>query len=241
MTESIKQRFDIVREKIYNACHRSTREIDEVKIVVVTKGQTITKINDVLNAGALYLGENYPEETLEKIKLIETNFNPYWHMIGHIQSRKIKMLYPTFSMIHSIDSIEVAKKVNDFYSSKNMKIQILIEINISGESSKNGFDGSTIHKRDLILNDYEELRKFDSLIPSGLMTMPPESKTGEENRVYFGLCKELLYKIQSKNNDEIFKELSMGTSFDYETAIEEGATFIRIGEAIMGERKIKNL
>lgn len=239
MENSIQNRYLEVNEKISLACAKAGRRRDDVNLVVVTKGQPVEKIIEVVNAGATILGENYPEETVKKIAQISSQIKPIWHMIGHLQSRKIKLMYPNFQLIHSVDSLDLAKKLNNFYSEKHESCNVLLEINLAGEESKFGFETNTFEKRDLFLNTIESLLLFKNLSLQGLMTMPPLAITQDQNEACYNLCRELLEKINTRFGFKDFKQLSMGTSADFEAAIRCGATLVRVGEAIMGKRPIK--
>ncbi len=236
MTESIRSRYLQVLEKVERACADSGRSSSDVTLVVVTKGQPASKIVEVVNAGASNLGENYPEETHAKLVELGDKVKPIWHMIGHLQSRKIKLMYPYFDMIHSLDSLELAEKLNRYYGTINDVCNVLVEVNLAGEESKYGFNCQSSKQIMFFEDSFEKLLQFSQLKIQGLMTMPPYVSQGEQNETYFRSCKELLLRIEDKFNLLTFNQLSMGTSSDFETAIKCGATFIRIGEAIMGQR-----
>lgn len=230
--------YKSVEERIKAACSRSGRSFDDVKLVVVTKKQPASKINEVLAAGAKYLGENYPEQLVLKIPEIDHVFKSEWHMIGHIQSRKIKYIAQYFSVVHSIDDLETASKLNQACESKGITIPILIEVNIAGEISKKGIQADSEKDWDSIVDFIDNIKMFGSIRPVGLMTMPPFTHSGESNRIHFRKCRQLLDHINRNLKVNDFCELSMGTSSDFEIAVEEGATYVRIGEAIMGSRNI---
>lgn len=236
MEESIQSRFLNIKERISQSCHSAGRMTDDVSLVVVTKGRTAEEIMEVVKAGAVILGENYPEETIEKIQLIDKRVNPVWHMIGHLQSRKIKLMYPYFKMIHSVDSIELAKKLDTFYKVNDEKCSILLELNIAGEETKFGFSASSTRNKNELLGTIEELLSFENLRLNGLMTMPPYAIQKRQNATYYDQCRQMMELIQKKFSLKEFNQISMGTSADFETAIECGATIIRVGEAIMGKR-----
>jgi PLP dependent protein len=236
MTESIQDRYKVVNEKIVQACRQASRKREDVKLIVVTKGHNSTSIIEAVKAGASILGENYPEETVRKIGEIGDQVNPIWHMIGHLQSRKIKLMYPSFSCIHSIDSVELAQKINRFYEEKNAVIDVLLEVNIAGEESKFGFDAGSESKRDALLAIFEPIFKLSHVHPVGLMTMPPYAIEPTQNEACYNLCNKFCEKIRERSGLSDFRQLSMGTSVDFESAVKCGATYIRVGEAIMGKR-----
>lgn len=235
----IEKRYRQVIEKIDGACSRSHRDFNDVKLVVVTKGQPVEKILEVVNAGATLLGENYPEETHKKILELGEAVKPGWHMIGHIQSRKIKYLAQHFSVVHSLDNLDSAIKLDAAFKQAGRKIPVMMEINVSGERSKSGFICIDEYSESQLLLAVKEIVKLENLTLVGLMTMPPFQEIGSENRVYFSKCHLILERIREKLRLTDLNQLSMGTSFDLETAIEEGATYVRVGEAIMGPRMTK--
>ncbi len=232
----IQDNYQKIQKRIGAACKRAGRDPESVDTVVVTKFQPAWKINEVIRAGARQLGENYPEQLAQKIADIDLSTNPKFHMIGHLQSRKIKYIVEYFSMVHSIDSLETAVKLDKACEQANIRLPVFIEVNIAGEVSKNGLDADSKEKWDSVVDFANQINDLKNLDLVGLMTMPPFSNVGEINRPYFQQCRLLLDHINQKTNIPGFKELSMGTSSDFEVAIEEGATFVRIGEAIMGPR-----
>jgi PLP dependent protein len=240
MSESIEERYNLVNQKIEQACRQAGRERQDVKLITVTKGHSASSIIEVLQAGATILGENYPEETVRKIEEMGDQINPIWHMIGHLQSRKIKLMYPYFSCIHSIDSLELAQKINKFYEENNAFIEVLLEVNIAGEESKFGFDASSSSKREALFTIFDSILKLSHIKPVGLMTMPPYADQPTQNEACYNLCYDFCEKIREKSGLSEFKQLSMGTSADFETALKCGATYIRVGEAIMGKRIYPN-
>jgi pyridoxal phosphate enzyme (YggS family) len=239
MTETIAERYSMVQEKMRAACKKVDRKEDDVKLLVVTKGFGAESIIQAVEAGATDLGENYPEETIRKIneiKKMRPEINPTWHMIGHLQSRKIKLMNPNFSMIHSIDSLDLAEKLDKHYREIGKCIDVLAEINIAGEDSKFGFDVSDKNKRNKFISDFERFTCFTQLRWIGLMTMPPYAIREGQNKEIYTICREMQMNIKESSALAPFIQLSMGTSADYEDAIECGATMVRVGEAIMGER-----
>lgn len=238
MTDSIQERFQLVNQKIGDACHDAGRAREEVHLIVVTKGHTADSIIKVVKAGGTILGENYPEETISKIEEIDNTVKPSWHMIGHLQSRKIKLMHPAFDCIHSIDSLGLAQKLNRYYEERDSIIDVMLEVNISGEESKYGFNASSSQNRDSLFSVFEEICSLPHLKTIGLMTMPPYAKEPAQNEACYNLCQEFSEDIREKFGLTDFRQLSMGTSADFETAIKCGATYIRVGEAIMGKRII---
>ncbi len=234
--EAVKDRYLRITENINKACGDSGRDPKSVKLVVVTKKQPVDKIIEVLKAGATALGENYPQEAFEKKRSVPVEFSAHWHMIGHIQSRKIKYIVDSCDCVHTIDRLDVAKKLNQACSNTGLKLPVLVEVNISGEENKQGYRIQSTEDKDHFYAEIEQLIHLNFLDFCGLMTMPPFSTTAEESRWVFRGCRLLLEDIQERYRLPLLTQLSMGTSQDYEVAIQEGATYVRIGEAIMGER-----
>ena len=238
MASEIRERFIEVSRRIHAAGERAGRKTDSVKLVVVTKGQSVEKIVEVIAAGATCIGENYPEETHQKIVQIRNvNSSIELHMIGHLQSRKIKYIADDFSMIHSIDGLEIARDLNAKLQLAQKTLPALLEVNLSGEESKHGFNGWEEKNWPKLVDQWLLLwTQLPFLDFIGLMTMPPFTENPGNSRQYFRECRKLLRFVQERNGKTSFDQLSMGTSLDYEVAVEEGATFVRIGEAIMGKR-----
>lgn len=237
MSNEIKEKYLAILEKISSTEISAGRNRNSVKLIVVTKGQPAKKINEVIAAGASLLGENYPEETIEKIPEITGNID--WHMIGHLQSRKIKHIVDHFAMIDSIDRDEIALKLDAQLGASNKVMPALFEVNLSGEASKSGFAAWDENTWGVLCDHFLELMQLKNLKFYGLMTMPPYANDPEESRYVFQKCRKLLTLMQNRIGVNSFNQLSMGTSLDYEVAIQEGATFVRIGEAIMGKRIYK--
>lgn len=225
----IQENIQKVRENIKAACQRTGRQEAEVTLIAVSKTKPCFMIEEAYNAGMREFGENKPQELRDKTK--EFRQSVHWHMIGSLQSNKIKYVVGTACLIHSVDSLELAAAIEKEAAKKNLVVDVLLEINAAAESSKHGFS----------LEEAEEaaqkIAKYFHLNLRGLMTVAPYTENAEENRIYFRKMKELLVDINAKNIDNIHMDiLSMGMSSDYEVAIEEGATMVRIGTGIFGER-----
>ena len=239
MDEEISQKFQEITQRIMVAAKKAGRQYEDIHLVVVTKLKSPDQIMSVIGAGASILGENYPEETHKKILLLgEAAVNVDWHMIGHLQSRKIKFIVDHFSMIHSIDSLEIARELNQKLAAAKKQMNALFEVNVSGEESKHGFSAWDRSVWPALVDQWTELKQENGYLNFvGLMTMPPYAQTAEDSREYFKKCRDLLDYCKARSGNIEFTQLSMGTSLDYEVAIEEGATYVRIGEAIMGKRE----
>lgn len=208
----------------------------EVKVVVVSKAQPVDLIRDAYRAGIRCFGENYPQEAEEKIMLLSDLPGIEWHMIGHLQSRKCPVIARHFKMIHSVDSLPLSQKLNNACERSGRKLPVLLEMNVGGEASKFGWQTSIEENWSEILPDFERILQLSNLDVLGLMTMPPLSDSAEVSRKYFQKLRKLRDYLVSCFPHNTLPDLSMGTSADYEVAVEEGATYVRIGQAILGPR-----
>ncbi len=219
---SIANNLRNVRERLEAACRRSGRPLNSVRLLAVSKGQGLGKLNQAFEAGQTLFGENYVQEAMEKQAGL---LSAEWHFIGLLQSNKVKQVVGNFALIHSVDRLKLLKTVSERAAERGIVQDILIEINIGGENSKSGAS----------VGDAEELlrraREWTGVRVRGLMCMPPPG-SGDQSRPYFRQTKKLLEKWGTENCNE----LSMGTSQDFEAAIEEGATIVRIGTDIFGAR-----
>jgi pyridoxal phosphate enzyme (YggS family) len=227
---SIADNFKTVMDRIAAATKRAGRDSSSVKLVTVTKTVSIEKIREALSSGATILGENRVQEAKEKIEQLGRHAH-HWHLIGHLQANKAKYAVKLFDLIHSVDNLELAVEI-DKQASKIGKVQdVLIEVSIAGETAKAGVS----------IDDAERLVRHVATLGNirvmGLMTMPPYSENSEDSRPYFKKLKELSSIIERENTPGVsMAELSMGMSGDFEVAIEEGATLVRVGTAIFGTR-----
>ncbi|MGE5174084.1 MAG: YggS family pyridoxal phosphate-dependent enzyme [Betaproteobacteria bacterium] len=226
---SISDNLKTVVDRITAAALRAGRDPSTVKLAVVTKTVDIERIREAVAAGAAILGENRVQEAKEKIEKLGPIAG--WHLIGHLQSNKAKYAVKLFDLIHSVDNVELAKEV-DKQAARIGKVQnVLIEVSIAGEASKAGIamqDAAALVR---------EAAKLKNIAVRGLMTIPPFLIDPEEVRPYFRKLRELSEQIAKENIPNVsMKELSMGMSGDFEVAIEEGATMVRVGTAIFGER-----
>ena len=187
-------------------------------------------------AGILCLGENYPEETAQKIGQLGPGTGIEWHMIGHLQSRKTALVAEHFHWFHALDRVSVAAKLENDLQERQKTLPVLLEMNTGGESSKNGWNAWREEEWDALLPEIEALQAFPHLEIRGLMSMPPLATEPEQSRQYFARLNRLRDFLASRLPQLRWEELSMGTSADYPVAIEEGATLIRVGQAILGPR-----
>lgn len=225
----------LLEQRIQSACLKAGRKREEVTLIAVSKLQPCDLIREATTLGQRVFGENYVQEAKQKqMDLKDLQLN--WHLIGHLQKNKAKLVVGEFSLIHSVDSLELAQLLNRICSEKDLRQAVLLEVNLSGEGSKSGMTEKEC------LELVSKAKDFPRLIFSGLMTMPPLSSTPENSRSYFKKLNLLLAEGQSKLSDsdqKNFCQLSMGTTGDFEVAIEEGATLIRVGTAYFGERPVK--
>jgi pyridoxal phosphate enzyme (YggS family) len=225
----IKENLLRVTERIGKAAQRARRDPREIKLVAVSKTVEVDRIKEVIDAGVSILGENYVQEAQKKIE--EIGRSVAWHFIGHLQSNKAKYAVRLFDMIHSVDSLSLAQELNRRAEQAGRIMRVLIEVNISGEATKFGTDEA------LIFDIARGILNLRNLSFEGLMTMPPYFDSPEMSRPYYIKLRDLKEKMAKEGIP--MKELSMGMSNDFEIAIEEGATYVRVGTAIFGERKQK--
>lgn len=236
VTEQIRQNFERVQENIDRALLASGRSLGSARLLVVTKGQSIESIEAAYRAGVRLFGENYPEETLPKIQSLAGCGGVEWHMIGHLQSRKAKIVAENFTMLHSLDSFGLAEKMDRLLKERSRTLPVLLEVNVSGEESKGGWHAWDEQTRETLYAEIENILRFDNLLVRGLMVMPPLFDVPELTRPYFQKARKLREILAGRYPQAGWEELSMGTSADFEIAIQEGSTFVRIGTAIMGPR-----
>lgn len=240
LAEQIRSNYLNVLEKMADAAYRSGRKPADVTLVVVSKGQPLTVIEAAVDIGIRVFGENYPEEAAEKIIHFQGNDQIEWHMIGHLQSRKARLVVESFDYLHSLDGQHLAEKLNTSLAAQNKTLPVLLEMNVSGEESKYGWPAWDESKWEHLLPEVDQLTQFSRLQLSGLMAMPPLFENSEKARPYFARLHKLCDFFSSKFPSLSLHELSMGTSADFCVAIEEGATFVRVGQAILGPRPARS-
>ena len=240
LVSSIRENYKNTLEKIETAAHKSGRNPGNVKLVVVTKMQPIEVVQAAIKAGVRILGENYPEEGVTKIQSLSSQSGVEWHMIGHVQSRKARLVAENFELLHSLDSLKLAQRLDRFAGEKNRILPALLEFNVGGEDTKSGWDALDKAQFDKFLPDVQSILELPNLRIQGLMTMPPLGTDPEDSRRFFQRLRLLRDHLASLYPDVDWSELSMGTSADYAVAIEEGATYVRVGTAIVGARSYKS-
>jgi pyridoxal phosphate enzyme (YggS family) len=214
-------------EKIERAARKAERNPAEIKLVAVSKTVEVERIKEAIDAGVSILGENYVQEAQKKIE--EIGHPVAWHFIGHLQSNKAKYAIRLFDMIHSVDSIPLAEELNRRAEKDGGTMDVMIEVNLSGETTKFGTE------EEKAFDVARKVLHLKNLSLIGLMTMPPYFNDPEMSRPYYVQLRQIKERMAGEGIP--LKELSMGMSNDFEVAIEEGATFVRVGTAIFGARK----
>jgi pyridoxal phosphate enzyme (YggS family) len=235
LATQIRHNLEQVNERIARAAQNAGRSAGDVRLVVVTKAQSLEVVRAAVEAGAQILGENYPEEALPKIEAVSRP-GLQWHMIGHLQSRKAGIVAGHFDMLQSLDSLRLAEKLERLLSEQDRVLPALLEFNVGGEESKFGWPAWEPAQWERLLPEIEAILQLPHLDVRGLMTMPPLYGEGEQTRPFFARLRQLGEYLARRLRAENFRELSMGTSADYPAAVEEGATLVRIGTAIVGPR-----
>ena len=218
-----------VEKHICEACARAGRSRDEVTLIAVSKTKPVSMIEELLPGGTRDFGENKVQELVDKYEVLPKDI--HWHLIGHLQRNKVKYVVDKACLIHSVDSMRLAETISEEGVKKGVTVPVLIEVNVAGEESKFGV---TLEETEGLVR---EIAKLPSIQIKGLMTIAPYVEDPEENRVHFSRLKQLSVDIKDKNIDNVSMDvLSMGMTGDYQVAIEEGATMVRVGTGIFGER-----
>ena len=229
---SVCENYQDVEKKVTEACKRAGRAREEVTLIAVSKTKPVEMLQEIYDENIRDFGENKVQELCSKMEQLPSDIR--WHMIGHLQRNKVKYIVGKVELIHSVDTYRLAEEINIQAKKQNVIVPILVEVNIAHEESKFG-----ISAEDAILL-VEEISKLENIRIKGLMTIAPYVENPEDNRLYFRKIKQLSVDITNKNIDNVFMEiLSMGMTGDYMVAIEEGATMVRVGTGIFGERNYK--
>ena len=232
--EFIKENLAEVEAKICAACERAGRKREEVTLIAVSKTKPVEMLEACMENGITVFGENKVQELCGKYEVLPKNL--HWHMIGHLQRNKVKYLTDKVDLIHSVDSLRLAEAISEDAVKKGVNVNILIEVNVAEEDSKFGLKTEETEKL------VREISSLPNVSIQGLMTIAPYTAVPEENRPIFRTLKQLSVDIDSKNIDNVsMNVLSMGMTGDYEVAIEEGATYVRVGTGIFGERDYTNI
>lgn len=225
ITENLEQ----VRKNIDEACRMAGRDPKEVTLIAVSKTKPVSMLKEAYDAGARCFGENKVQEIMDKHPQLPEDIQ--WHMIGHLQRNKVKYIVDKVSMIHSVDSLRLAQTIEQEAAKHNVCVPVLLEVNVAQEESKFGL------KMDEVLPLIETIADFPHIKVQGLMTIAPYVENAEDNRDFFLQLKKLSVDIEAKNiNNVSMSVLSMGMTGDYQVAVQEGATMVRVGTGIFGER-----
>ena len=224
---SVAENLAEIQSRITNACESAGRPVDEVKLIAVSKTWPAEHVQKAVDAGQLVLGENKLQEGQEKIPVMSDQLE--WHYIGGLQRNKVRKVLGLFHVVHSIDSLKLAKYTNNVAADMGLKPRAFLQVNIGNEESKGGFSTEELEA------SFSEMLELESLKIVGLMCIPPAVEKSEDARVWFSKVVELRDQLE-KAHKVTLPELSMGMSGDFETAIEEGATYVRVGTSIFGQR-----
>lgn len=225
----VKENLLQVQENIRKACEKSGRSPEEVTLIAVSKTKPVPMLEEAYEAGSREFGENKVQEIMDKYPVLPPDI--HWHMIGHLQRNKVKYIVDKVCLIHSVDSLRLAEEISAQAEKKQVEVDILVEVNIAQEESKFGIS------REEAFRLVEEIARLPHIHIKGLMTIAPFVENPEDNREYFHQIRQLSVDIMRKNIDNVsMSVLSMGMTGDYMVAIEEGATMVRVGTGIFGER-----
>lgn len=223
------ENYNEVHGRVKAACNKVSRNESDVTLIAVSKTKPASDIEELYNYGVRDFGENKVQELTLKYEILPKDIK--WHLIGHLQTNKVKYIVDKVYLIHSVDSVKLAQQIEKEASKKDVIVNILVQVNVAGEDTKFGLDCEETIK------NVETIARFPHIRIKGLMTIAPFVENGEQNRKYFNELKQLSVDIQKKNIDNVCMDmLSMGMSGDFETAIEEGATLVRVGTSIFGAR-----
>ena len=230
MESSIAEHLETVRAVITESERRSGQLAGSVELIAVSKTHPPEIVRQAVDAGQLLFGENRVQEAKAKIPDLPAKLR--WHLIGHLQTNKIRQALPLFEVIHSVDSVELLDEIQRIAGDLGLFPRVLLEVNVAGESSKFGFSPQRL------LSQVEQISRADRVQVEGLMTIPPPAFNAEDSRKYFVQLRQLRDRLVMESRFPL-PHLSMGMSGDYRVAVEEGATYVRVGTAIFGERRAK--
>ena len=232
---AIQRNIEAVRDRIEHAAVSAGRDSSGIELIAVTKEKPAVIVKTLSDCGIRKIGESYLKEAIFKIGLL-VDYPIEWHMIGTIQSGKANQILQYFDQVHSVDSVGLARELNTKNIKSGKKLPIYLECNVSGETTKHGWRAWKDSQWELLLPEMEEILNMESLDVKGLMTMAPYSEDPEESRPYFIKLRRLLEYLDKRYPNQGFFGLSMGMSGDFEVAIQEGASTVRIGTALVGQR-----
>jgi PLP dependent protein len=223
----IAENLERAHEQIAQAAAKVGRAIDEIELVAISKTHDAAKVREAIEAGQTLFGESRVQEA--RVKIPELPSNLRWHFVGHLQKNKIRHALPLFELTHSVDSLALAEDINRIAEEDGLHPRVLLEVNVAGEGSKFGF------QPDRLRAEMESLLALPRLSILGLMTIPPIAEEAEASRKYFVQLRELRARLQTEFHVDL-AQMSMGMTQDFAVAVEEGATLVRVGTAIFGER-----
>lgn len=225
----VKEHYLEIKQSICDMCKETNRTTDACTLIAVSKTKPVEMLKEAYDAGCRDFGENKVQEILDKYELLPSDIR--WHMIGHLQTNKVKYIVDKVALIHSVDSLKLAKEISKQAVKKNVAVPILLEVNVAEEETKYGFTAETV------LDAVEEIALLPGVLVMGLMTIAPYVENPEENRIYFQQLRQISVDILRKNIDNVnMNILSMGMTGDYLVAVSEGATYVRVGSGIFGNR-----
>ena len=225
----LKKQYQEVKQIVIQSCINASRNPDDVTLIAVSKTKPVEMLKEIYDSGCRHFGENKVQELMDKYEQLPKDIK--WHMIGHLQRNKVKYVVGKTFLIHSVDSLRLAEEISKEAVKKNVDVDILIEVNVAMEESK---FGTTLEQA---IELTEQIAQLPNIHIKGYMTIAPFVENPEDNRVYFKKLKQLSVDITQKNIDNVSIDcLSMGMTNDYEVAISEGATYVRVGTGIFGER-----
>ena len=227
MAGSIAENLSVVRQRVEQAAVKSGRSADACELLVVSKTWPAESVAEVAAAGQIHFGENKVQEAEGKIPALAENL--HWHLIGHLQRNKARKALPLFDVIHSIDSLKLARYTSNIATELGVKPQVYLQVNLAGEQSKGGYSLENLHQQ------FSDLLALEGIQIHGLMCIPPAAEKPDDARRWFAQLRTLRDQLEESSGHKL-TGLSMGMSGDYEVAIEEGSTIVRVGSAIFGKR-----
>ena len=236
MVSIIRENYEAAQATIAEAAQKVGRDPAGIKLLVVTKRQPLNVVRSAIEAGIRLVGENYPEEAVSKQQSLSDESTVEWHMIGHVQSRKARLVAEHFALLHSLDSLKLARRLDRFCGEIGRRLPVLLQFNVGGEDSKYGWRAADESAWAKLLPDVANILVLENLDVRGLMTMPPYFDDAELARPYFVRLRRLRDFLAARHPDHKWDQLSMGTSGDFHIAVEEGATIVRLGQVILGPR-----
>ena len=228
----VREQYLKIRQSVCDMCRENGRDGDSCTLIAVSKTKPIEMLKEAYDAGCRDFGENKVQELLDKCAVLPSDIR--WHMIGHLQTNKVKYIIDKVTLIHSVDSLKLAHEISKQAMKKKILVPVLLEVNVAEEESKFGFT------KDSVMDAVEEIALLPGIFVKGLMTIAPFVENAEENRIYFQRLRQISVDILRKNIDNVNMDiLSMGMTGDYLVAVSEGATYVRVGSGIFGNRTNK--